>query len=134
YLEKKQGQRFFIDLEMECNIEKACVSDRLNETVNYAKVFDRVKSMVEGQRFELIEALGHRIALSLLYELPNIEKVSIAIRKNPFTIRGSLDCIQVMLVRTREDLSKPENQSLLRQLNRSEGSEASLGKPDKINR
>ena len=113
YLEKKQGQRFFIDLEMECCLTKACCSDRLNDTVNYAKVFEDVKQMVEGQRFELLEALAHRIALTLLYDYPDIDKITISVRKNPFTIKGSLDYIQVTLTRTREDLDKEENKRLM---------------------
>ncbi|KHF33777.1 Dihydroneopterin aldolase [Paenibacillus sp. P1XP2] len=53
--ERKLGQRFYIDLELELDLREAGRNDDLSKTVNYAEVHELVKKVVETESFRLIE-------------------------------------------------------------------------------
>ena len=42
--EKKEGNTFIVDIEIETDLSKAAKSDDLNDTIDYALVFESVKS------------------------------------------------------------------------------------------
>ena len=60
--EKVLGQKFVIDVTMSTCMAAAGTSDDLNDTVDYARAFDLVKGIVEGESKDLIECVGQRIA------------------------------------------------------------------------
>ncbi len=99
--ERKLGQRFFVDLEMERDLSKAGLSDDPDDTVNYALVFDRVKEIMEGPSRKLLENLAETIAKQVLdgYDL---DAVRVVVRKPEVPMRGSiLDHASVDIYRTK---------------------------------
>ena len=60
--EKRDGQTFVVDVEMDVDLGPAGTSDDLTDTVNYAEVATDVVALVEGESLDLIEALADRIA------------------------------------------------------------------------
>ncbi|MDF2720161.1 MAG: dihydroneopterin aldolase [Paenibacillus sp.] len=52
--ENKLGQRFYVDLALSLDLSEAGRTDDLDKTVNYAEVYERVKTIVEGRTFRLI--------------------------------------------------------------------------------
>ncbi len=78
--EKELGQRFELDVELLVDISKAGQSDKLEDAVDYQKVYALVDRVVREDRFDLLEALGSDIAGRILDEFA-VEGVALRIRK-----------------------------------------------------
>ncbi len=64
--EARLGQRFNISLQCWLNLAPAGESDDLAKGVSYADLVGTVQEIAVGERFQIIEALGERIAQTLL--------------------------------------------------------------------
>ncbi|CAM5213171.1 7,8-dihydroneopterin aldolase OS=Ureibacillus acetophenoni OX=614649 GN=SAMN05877842_1246 PE=3 SV=1 [Ureibacillus acetophenoni] len=64
------GQRFNATVSLAVNIEKAGLTDDLNDTVSYVGVYDICKEIIEGKPYKLIEAVAETIATRIFRELP----------------------------------------------------------------
>lgn len=60
--ENRLGQSFVVDLELYLDLRPAGLSDDLEQTVNYAEVYETVRQEVEETQVKLIERLAHNIA------------------------------------------------------------------------
>jgi 7,8-dihydroneopterin aldolase/epimerase/oxygenase len=100
--ERKLGQRYYIDLELELDLRGAGLQDDLDQTVNYAEVHALVKKIVETKSFKLIEALAEHIASSVLDTYTVINAVTVKVTKPhpPFDIH--FQGVTVELHRTRK--------------------------------
>lgn len=56
--EKDRPQAFDIALKLEVDLARACGSDRLADTVDYAHIHRRVVELVQQRSFDLLERLG----------------------------------------------------------------------------
>lgn len=79
--ENKLGQRYIVDLTLYLDLSSAGVSDDLNETVNYAELYQSLRHIVEGAPFQLIEALAERIASELLAQYTKINQLTVKVTK-----------------------------------------------------
>lgn len=86
--ENKLGQRFNVDIELFLPLDKAGLSDQLQDTVNYAEVYFRIKEIVEQRTYQLIEALAENIASELLHTYTSINEVTVRVIKPhpPFNV------------------------------------------------
>jgi dihydroneopterin aldolase len=98
--EKEMGQRFIIDAVLHLDLRKAGRTDDLHDTVNYGEIYAVIKSIVEDQRFNLLEALGEAIAERVLREFP-VQKIEVQIRKPSAPVVGIFDYVEVSIVRER---------------------------------
>ncbi len=98
--ERQLGQRFLVDLELFCDLRSPGASDRLGAAVDYAKVFDLVKGIVEKERYHLIEALAERIASCVLENFP-VEGVLVRVKKPQVPLPGILSYAGVEIKRGR---------------------------------
>lgn len=96
--EQSLGQRFFIDVELTVDATSALESDDVGETVSYGDTFKIVERIATGERYNLIEALAHRIATALMAEFPKICVAEITVRKPSVPIDGILDGASVTVV------------------------------------
>lgn len=99
--EKEIGQRFALDLVLYADLHEAGVKDDLTRTVNYAEVYQCVKEVVEGQSFNLLEALAEAIADLILHKF-SVERLVVNIRKPSAPVPGIFDFVEVSIERTRE--------------------------------
>ena len=99
--ENKLGQRFVIDLEVEADLREAGESDDLEHSVNYGQLYFDVKEIVEGEIFQLIEALAERITQRLLSTYNRIESVRVAVIKPDPPIPGHYQSVSVEIFRRR---------------------------------
>lgn len=99
--EKSIGQKFFVDLEMTLDLAPAGKSDRVEQTVSYADVYDDVKYFVESARYNLVEALAENICNMILAKYPEVVEVMVRIKKPEAPIRGLFDYVGVELRRGR---------------------------------
>lgn len=99
--ETKLGQPFLVDLEMYADLRPAGLSDDLTLTIDYGKVYERVKQIVEGRPFRLIEALAEHLAAEVLAGYQMAEVV-VRVHKPKAPIPGPFDCVTVEVRRRRE--------------------------------
>lgn len=66
--EKATPQPIMVDLECALPSDLACITDRLEHTIDYAAVVERIRSIALSHRCELAEAMAHHIASSIQAE------------------------------------------------------------------
>ncbi len=101
--ERVQGQRFVVDVWLETDLRPAGATDDLAQTINYSRVYQRVKAIIEGEPRDLIEAVAETIATAVLAEFPAAVAVTVTVRKPEVALKGAmLDSAGVRIHRTRE--------------------------------
>lgn len=60
--ERRDGQDFVIDVELEFDTRPAALSDELADTVDYGALAHRLAEVVAGEPVDLIETLAQRLA------------------------------------------------------------------------
>jgi 7,8-dihydroneopterin aldolase/epimerase/oxygenase len=93
-------QPFEVDVELMLNLQPAGLSDDLEQTIDYGRVFETCREIVETTRFDLIEALAEAIAHELLANYP-AEEVSIRITKPDVQLGGTFRAAGVQIRRRR---------------------------------
>ena len=87
--EQLHPQPFEVDVELALNLQLAGLSDALEQTVDYGRVFEICRQIVESTRFNLIEALAEAIAQELLAEF-EVQEVVVRIRKPQVQLGGTV--------------------------------------------
>lgn len=81
--EKTNGNRFVVDFMAEIDAEQSAESDRLEDCVDLAKVYEIVAGQMQ-HRCNLIETLAKRIVRAIEAEFPELAHFSIRVSKqNP---------------------------------------------------
>ncbi len=101
--EKVLGQKFHVDAKLYLNLKEAGKTDDLNYTVSYAEVYELIKKVVTEERFDLLEALAHRLCERILSDFGMIQEVDITIRKPAAPVAGIFDYFAVGIKRGRDD-------------------------------
>ncbi len=101
--EKVSPQPFEVDLVLHPDLSIAAKSDRLDAPVDYAALFDLVRSIVEGGSFGLIEALAGAIASATLAATDPalVDRVEVRVRKPKAPIDGAFETVEAALSRGR---------------------------------
>lgn len=99
--EARDGQDFFIDVEMDVDLTKAAASDALEDTVDYGAITDLVVADVKGERVQLIEKLASRLADLVLAADKRIKKVAITVHKPSAPVNSPVKDISVRIERAR---------------------------------
>lgn len=102
--EKEQGQNFVVTLELCIPEIPACRTDALDDTVNYAKVFEMARDYVENESCDLIEYMAQQIVLRVMREFTMIEEITCEIKKPTAPIEGDFDSMNVQITRSRQQL------------------------------
>jgi dihydroneopterin aldolase len=104
--EQSVGGKFEADVDIYTDFTKAAEKDSLKQTIDYGKVYQFMYKLSLERKYHLIEALAMNIADELLINFPQIDKVSVRVRKNNPPLGGVVDCVEVEIIKGREDLSK----------------------------
>ena len=97
--ERSTGQKFIVDVTVECSLIKPSESDKVEDTVNYSEVFGIVKAIVEGRPHNLLESVAKNISDKILLDY-DIYSVSVTIKKPEVRINESnLDYAAITLTR-----------------------------------
>jgi dihydroneopterin aldolase len=88
--ELERPQPFEIDVELVLNLQPAGIDDDLTKSVDYARVYDIVRQIVESASFRLLEALAEAISHEILAEFP-VTEVAVRVRKPKVQLGGPLD-------------------------------------------
>ena len=78
--ERRRPQPLAVDLEMDCDTALAASSDRISDTVDYARVAERIVELGATQDCALLEVLAENLLTMLFTDFP-VERVKIWLRK-----------------------------------------------------
>lgn len=101
--EKKLGQRFYVDLDLHTSLKKAGETDQMEYSIDYGRVFQVVKTVVEGPSKNLIEAVAHQIATELFQEFSLMTACRVKIIKPDPPIPGNYRSVAVEIYRERNN-------------------------------
>jgi dihydroneopterin aldolase len=99
--ENKLGQRFNVDLVLECDLTGASKTDDIESTVHYGKAYELTKEIVEGQPKKLVETVAEDIAQALLQTFEIIQACTVKVIKPDPPIPGHYDSVAIEIKRTR---------------------------------
>ena len=103
--EQELGQRILVDVEIHRDLRAAGLSDDLEDTVNYSRIYRMVKDIVEGRSRKLLENVAEAIAGGVLEKF-DVDAVRVNVKKPGVPIKGSiLDHAGVEIYREREGLA-----------------------------
>jgi dihydroneopterin aldolase len=105
--EKVEPQPFEVDLVLHADLAAASSSDELDDTVDYAALYDLAAAIVTGPSFDLIEGLAGAIARAVLAatNAPLVAAVEVRVRKPQAPLGGELETVEAAIVRHRPDPS-----------------------------
>ena len=98
--ERLAGQPFIADVALTVDLSRAGLSDRLDETIDYSHVAQRVHQILAGESVDLIETLAERIASACLDD-PRVASVEVAVHKPQAPVGVDVDDVVVRIIRSR---------------------------------
>ena len=99
-VEKEQGQRFLVDLEIALDLSTAGASDRIEDTIDYGALAHAVHDRVAMERWDLLERVANRVA-ELVMEIPKVDEVVVTIHKPEAPLPLGFDDVAVSVRRQR---------------------------------
>lgn len=96
--ERRDGQDFVVDVELSVDTRPAAASDDLADTVDYARLADRLATVVAGEPVDLIETLASRLA-EVCLEDDRVISVRLTVRKPGAPIPHAFADVAVTVVR-----------------------------------
>ncbi|TYL55077.1 dihydroneopterin aldolase [Nocardioides sp. BGMRC 2183] len=100
--EKRDGQRFVVDLTLGVDTTSAAASDDLRNTVDYGSLVDEVGRSVARDPVDLIETLAQRVADVCLLDT-RVEWARVTIHKPDAPIEMPFGDVQLTITRRRAD-------------------------------
>ena len=97
--ERAMRRPVLLDLEVGVDLAHAGQTDRIRDTVHYARIYEVVEDVASHQEHKLVEALGERIACAVLSKF-DVDWITITVRKVK-PIAGVLDTCGVRITRRR---------------------------------
>lgn len=85
--EQRVGNRFQVDLAVVVDVEKATLTDSLEDTISYAHLHALVEEQM-GIPSKLIEHVAGRIATAIGKQFPEVEHLTIKVTKLAPPIKG----------------------------------------------
>lgn len=99
--EQSEGQWFGVDLVLECDLDAAGSSDRLEDTVDYGALATAVGDVVASERWDLIERVATRVSETVLDFDRRIAGVTVTVHKPGAPIPLDFDDVSVTIRRER---------------------------------
>jgi dihydroneopterin aldolase len=99
--EQNLGGKFDVDVDLHCDLARGAKSDHLQDTVNYERVYDCIRSLVLDKKHLLLESLASSIGRGILKNFSKVNSVTVRVRKPGAPVRGVIDHVEVELTETR---------------------------------
>jgi dihydroneopterin aldolase len=99
--EQNLGGKFDVDVDLHCDLARGAKSDHLEDTVNYERVYDCIRSLVLDKKHLLLESLASSIGKGILKNFSKVNSVTVRVRKPGAPVRGVIDHVEVELTETR---------------------------------
>ena len=98
--ERRDGQDFVVDVELELNLARAAATDHVDDTVHYGELAGRLAEVVAGEPVNLIETLADRLAAVCLDDY-RVHAATVTVHKPQAPIPHEFADVAVTLRRTR---------------------------------
>ena len=105
--ERETGGEFNVSIRVKYPLEKSMISDNIDDTLNYAKLFEIIKNEMQKPSF-LLEHVAGRIGQSIFNQMPKTDSIDITISKINPPIGADIDFASIELHLIGE---KPNNTS-----------------------
>jgi len=99
--EQNLGGKFEVDVDLHCDLARGAESDHLQDTVNYERVYDCIRTLVLDKRHFLLESLALSIGKGIQKNFSKVNSVTIRVRKPGAPVRGVIDHVEIELTETR---------------------------------
>ncbi len=96
--ERIQGAEYIVDFRTEIEMDQAIKSDKLDNTLDYSKIYDLIKKEMSIPS-SLIENVAGRIMASISESFPNLEHFTIKLSKLCPPVNGPADKASITLSR-----------------------------------
>lgn len=90
------GNHFSVTLRFSADLSKACFSDDVADTINYAEVYDLVKEEMAIPS-KLIENAAYRILKRVKESFPQIDRIEVELSKQNPPVSGQMDQSTVII-------------------------------------
>ncbi len=80
--ERSAGVHLDVDVEVRTDTREAARTDRVEDTIDYARLVEKCRQVVEDASYHLIETVAERLAEALLEE-PKVTSVQVRVAKRP---------------------------------------------------
>ena len=98
--ERREGQRFLVDLELDLADESAAASDSIEDAVDYRDVVATVIGVSDARAYQLLEAFSTAIADALIARFP-LTRARVRVRKPDVVLTRPVDHAAVVVERRR---------------------------------
>ena len=98
--ERRDGQDFVIDVDLELDLAKAAASDHINDTIHYGELAGRLAEIVGGEPVNLIETLADRL-VTVCLEDSRVSAATVTVHKPQAPIPHEFADVAVTLRRER---------------------------------
>jgi len=96
--ERRDGQRFLVDLELDLADETAAASDAIEDAVDYRDVVETIVAVSDGRAYHLLEAFAAAIAAALVARFP-LTRARVRVRKPDVELARPVDHAAVIVER-----------------------------------
>ncbi|WP_305787473.1 dihydroneopterin aldolase [Symbioplanes lichenis] len=98
--ERRDGQEFVIDVELELDLGRAAATDDVADTVHYGELAGRLAEVVAGEPVNLIETLADRLAAVCLADA-RVTAATVTVHKPQAPIPHEFADVAVTIRRSR---------------------------------
>lgn len=99
--ERADGQDFVVDVVLELDLARAAGTDRVEETVHYGELAERLAAIVAGEPVNLIETLADRLVTACLADT-RVGAATVTVHKPQAPIAYQFSDVSVTLRRERD--------------------------------
>lgn len=99
--ERKLGQRFIVNITLFTDNDLDLAIEHLDQTVDYTKVYDEIKHIMEKEQFMLLENCANLILNRLLDKFSLLTEILVKIEKPGVPINGNLSSVAIEMNRKR---------------------------------
>jgi len=96
--ERREGQRFLVDVELDYEDDSAAASDRIEDAIDYREVVSAVVEVSDGRAYHLLEAFATALANELTARFP-VARVRVRVRKPDVVLPRPVDDVAVVVER-----------------------------------
>ncbi len=100
--EKRDGQKFVLDITLQADLSRAMATDNLEHTVNYAAVRKCITAAMTEKSYDLIEHTASVVADAVLAQFPRVQKITVLLKKPEAPMNAVFDYVAVEVEKERQ--------------------------------
>ena len=99
--ERKLGQNFSVCVTIFTDDKNDEYINDLNDTIDYTKIYDEIKNIMENNQYNLLEDCANTIIKTILYKFDLVIGLKVIIKKSKVHLKATFNYIAVEMERFR---------------------------------